>query len=271
MTNRVVLITGASSGIGHAIAKVLATQQSNTVIMSGRDGKKLTSLASELAKNSLAHVDSIAMDVTDENQVAETINKVVKKYGVIDTLVMSAGVSIHGYFSELQIRDFDEVMNTNLRGRFLTAKAVWPIMAESGHGVVINISSASGLSNYPTGSIYSATSAGVNSLMDSMALEGQEVGIKVANIVLGQVDTPIWNPNDELVNDARKGMLTPEGIADYVQFILSRPTNEHYRTTILHPFAMQPLLRGRNRGPGGDFPEIDTINKAAEDKQIFRI
>lgn len=271
MASHTILITGASSGIGRAIAKALATQQGNTVIMSGRDSRKLTSLANELAKNSLAHIDSVTMDVTDESQVVETINKVVKKYGAIDVLIMSAGVSIHGYFSELQTRDFDEVMNTNLRGRFLTAKAVWSIMAESGDGVVINISSASGLSNYPTGSIYSATSAGINSLMDSMALEGQEVGIKVANIVLGQVDTPIWNPNDKLVNDARKGMLTPESVADYVQFILSRPTNEHYRTTVLHPFAIQPLLRGRNRGPGGHFPRPNTVDKSLNDKQTFRI
>lgn len=271
MANNTILITGASSGIGYAIAKKLALNKNNTVIMSGRDNAKLLKLSEELAKDAFARVDSVVMDVTDDSQVAQVVERIVKKYGTINTLVMSAGVSIHGYFSELLARDYDEVVDTNLRGRFLTAKAVWPIMSKTGSGTIINISSASGLSNYPTGSIYSAASAGVNSLMDSMALEGQEIGIKVSNVVLGQVDTPIWNPSDDLVNSARKDMLSSEGVADYVEFVLSRPINEHYRTIVLHPFAMQPLLRGRNRGPGGRFPaQADDINKSNYG-QNFRI
>lgn len=271
MKNRVVLITGASSGIGYAIAEALARHKDNTIIMSGKNEKKLTKLTKELAANSPADIDSIVMDVTKTDQVTYAIEQVLKKYGTIDVLIMSAGVSIHGYFGELLVRDYDEVIDTNLKGRFLVAKAAWPIMSKNRGGVIVNISSASGLSNYSTGSIYSASSAGVNSLMDSMALEGQEIGIKVANVVLGQVDTPIWNPNDELVNSSRKGMLSPDGVASYVEFILSRPANEHYRTTVLHPFAIQPLLRGRNRGPGGKFPRTGGDIDELEGGQNFRI
>lgn len=274
MDKNIVVITGSSSGIGYAITEVLARNPKNIVVMLGRNKVKLAKAAKTIAKSSLAQVDSMPGDVTNNSHVKNVIDEVIKKYGTINTLVMSAGVSIHGPFNEILARDYDEVIDTNLKGRFLMSKAVWPTMLKGNASrQIINISSASGLSSYPTGSIYSAASAGVNSLMNSIMLEGQEVGIKVSNIVLGQVDTPIWNMSDDLVNSARKDMLASSAVAEYVEFIMSRPMNEHYRTVILHPFAIQPVLRGRNRGPGGEFPdklvEPDNSEDAKEPK--FRI
>lgn len=256
MDKNIVVITGSSSGIGYAITEVLARNPKNVVVMLGRNKIKLAKATEMITKSSLAQVDSMTGDVTNDIDVKNIIDEIIKRYGTINTLVMSAGVSIHGPFNDILVRDYDEVIDTNLKGRFLMSKAVWPTMLKgNNNSQIINISSASGLSNYPTGSIYSAASAGVNSLMNSIMLEGQEVGIKVSNIVLGQVDTPIWNMSDDLINSARKDMLASSSVAEYVEFIMSRPVNEHYRTVVLHPFAIQPVLRGRNRGPGGKFPD----------------
>lgn len=264
MDKKVAIVTGGSSGVGLGIAKKLVAENILTIIVS-RSESKLEEAKDFLMKINSENVYSIQADVSDANQVNSMVKEVVNRFGSIDYLIMSAGVSIHGPFNELLERDLDEVININLKGAFLTAKAVWPIMLNKEGCQIINISSASGLSPYPTGSIYCASKAGVNSLMDVLALEGQEVGIKVTNLCPGQIDTAIWNPDDEDVNMARKDMLKPESLGDLVHFILTRPANEHFRHVVIHPFAIQPYLRGRNRGPGGKFPKskskLDPIKK----------
>lgn len=269
MNKRIAIITGGSSGVGLGIAKKLVSENIITVIVS-RSPEKLEKAKLELCKINTENVYSVSADVSDSAQVAKMISEVVEKFGTVDYLIMSAGVSIHGSFNELLEHDWDEVIDTNLKGAFLTAKAVWPIMLRRDGCQIINISSASGLSPYPTGSIYCASKAGVNSLMDVLALEGQEVGIKVTNICPGQIDSAIWNPNDEDVNKAREDMLKPESIGDLVYYLLSRPQNEHFRNIVIHPFTIQPFLRGRNRGPGGKFPENPNQVKLDSNKK-FRI
>lgn len=257
MNKKIAIVTGGSSGVGLGIAKKLVSENIITIIVS-RSKDKLNTALKELNAIAPKNIYSIQADISDAAQVEKMVDEVVKKFGTIDYLIMSAGVSIHGPFEELLERDWDEVMNINLKGAFLTCKAVWSIMKQKKDCQIINISSASGLSPYPTGSIYCASKAGVNSLMDVIALEGQEIGIKVTSICPGQIDTAIWNPNDEDVNSARDGMLKPESLGDMVYYLLTRPYNEHFRNIIMHPFAIQPFLRGRNRGPGGKFPETKT-------------
>lgn len=269
MGTKVIVITGASSGIGFGIAEALSHDENNKLVLVSRSTKKLDNAKRRLRKNQ-AKVYCVAADVTNQDQVQAMIDETLSLCGTIDYLIMSAGVSIHGKFQDLLVRDWDEVVGTNLKGVFLTCKAVWPIMMQKNGCQIINVSSASGLSSYPTSSIYSASKAGVNALMDALILEGQEVGIKVSNIIPGQVDTAIWNPDDEDVNAARPGMLTPRSIGEYVEFMLSRPYNEHFRSVIVHPFAIQPLLRGRNRGPGGLFPQEKDRAQLNKD-QKFRI
>lgn len=269
MNKKIAIVTGGSSGVGLGIAKKLVAKDIFTIIVS-RSNEKLKKAKLEISKINQDNIYSISADISDSSQVSRMIQEIIEKFGTIDYLVMSAGVSIHGSFNDLLERDWEEVININLKGVFITAKAVWPIMLKKTNCQIINISSASGLTPYPTGSIYCASKAGVNSLMDVLALEGQEVGIKVTNICPGQIDSAIWNPEDEDVNKARKDMLNPESIGDLVYYILSRPHNEHFRNIVIHPFAIQPFLRGRNRGPGGNFPK--NLNKIKLDStKKFRI
>lgn len=267
MNKKVAIITGGSSGVGLGIAKKLVKENVITVLVS-RSPEKLEKAKNALGASKNSNVHTIQTDVTDSDQVTKMIKGVTSKFGTIDYLIMSAGVSIHGPYDKILERDWDEVINTNVKGVFLATKAVWPIMMKKKGCQIINISSASGLLAYPGGSIYCASKFGVNGLMDALALEGQELGIKVTNICPGQIDTPIWNPKDKDVNKARSGMLNTQSIADLVYYLLSRPGNEHFRNIILHPFAIQPYLRGRNRGPGGKFPEE---KKGLDNNKKFRI
>jgi len=192
------------------------------------------------------------------------VDTVKNKYGSIDYLINAAGVNIHGQFSKLDERDWDEVIDINLKGVFLCCKAVWPIMTQQKESQILTISSASGLNSYPTGTIYCASKAGLNSFMDALTLEASEVGIKVTNICPGQIDTPMWNLNDGEVNNARKYMLSADSIASLVDYVLTRPWNEQFKNLTLFPYeikgSMQLLLRSKNRGPGGKFPTSQENN-----------
>jgi len=246
----VAIVTGASSGMGYAICKELLNKN-YTVIMVSKNEKNLKKAFNQLNGDKYMEI----CDVRNSSSVKKLFDKLFSLFSKIDILVNSAGVSIHGDFEKLSSRDFDEVIDTNLKGTFNVTLEAWKRMKKIGSGHIINISSISGFRGYPSGSIYAASKFGVNGLMDSLALEGQECGIKVTNICPGQVDTNIWNPDDEDVNAARPGMLKSEAIASLVGYIISRPENEHFSEVTIKPFAIQPYLRGRNKGPGGKFPK----------------
>lgn len=264
--NKVAIVTGASSGIGLAVAKTLVNKGIK-VYMVSHDNNRLVTAASKF-ESDLAR--PITVDVRSSKEVFKVVDKIFKDAGHIDYLINCAGVSIHGDFDKLEERDWDEVVDTNLKGIFLFCRAVWPLMKSAGNCQIITISSASGNSGYSGGSIYCASKFGTNGLMESLALEGQEVGIKVTNICPGQVDSAIWNPNDLEVNQARTNMLNTKAIGQLVEFVISRPWNEHYKKININPFAIQPYLKGRNKGPGGKFPEQKEI-KSAEKGKTFRI
>lgn len=253
---KVAVVTGGSSGMGLAIASVLVKHGILTVIVS-RNKSKLDFAMDKLRGLGEGLAFAFVADVTKSEEINNCIDKIIKQHGKIDYLINSAGVSIHGPFLELDERDWNEVVDTNLKGTFLACKAVWSHMLNnlSSERQIVTISSASGMSGYSGGSIYCASKFGVNGLMEALVLEGQEVGIKVSTIIPGPVDTPIWNPNDELVNQARPKMLTAESIAETVYFVISSSANTNYRKVVVHPFEVQPYLKGRNKGHGGVFPK----------------
>lgn len=254
--HKIAIVTGGSSGIGFAITSKLIQNGIKTIIIS-KSQIKLDNALQKLKSINKDLVDAKRADVRNGKEISKCVDEIFRKYGKINYLINSVGVSIHGPFSKLEERDWDEVVDTNLKGVFLSCKAVWKYMLKQTETrpQIITISSASGQAGYSNGSIYCASKFGVNGLMDALYLEGQEIGIKISTVIPGPVDTQIWNLNDAEVDAARKNMLKTDAIADIVYYIISRPWNEHFRSIVLHPFAIQPFLRGRNRGPGGIFPK----------------
>ncbi len=265
---KIAIVTGASSGVGLEITKKLVKRKIKVYMVSHNEDR-LDSAKKE-AENLSKEIETIVVDVRKRNEVFKAVSKILEANEKIDYLINCAGVSIHGDFGKLEERDWNEVLNTNLKGVFLFCRAVWPIMKVSGNCQIITISSASGNTGYSGGSIYCASKFGVNGFMEALALEGQEVGIKVTNICPGQINTAVWNPNDPEVNKARAKMLNTKAIGELVEFLIKRPWNEHYKKINVNPFAIQPYLKGRNRGPGGKFPEQKNIIKTQKNK-TFRI
>jgi 3-oxoacyl-[acyl-carrier protein] reductase len=248
------VVFGGSSGIGFAIAKKLADNNVDLVVIS-RSEKKLKAAVGRLGKIGSGKKFYIKCDVSKYEEVESAICEAEEKIGGIDCLINSAGVSIHGEIDRLSESDFNEVIDINLKGVFNCSRAVWPIFKKKNNGQLVVISSASGLAGYATGTIYCASKSGVNGFLEALALEGKEAGIRVFNICPGQVNTPIWSSTDSVVARAKKGMLEGESVADLCWYLINRPSIELFQKVVIQPFLTQPNLRGRNRGPGGIFPK----------------
>lgn len=231
-----VLITGASSGIGQAIAVRFAQEGANVAInYRGGPGEAETTevLVHEacLAVRKHGCKDLIVQaDVSDEGQVAEMFAKVIGEFGSIDILVNNAGIQKPAASHEIEMRDFDRVMNVNLRGAFLCARqAIQHFLARGQGGVILNNSSVHEIVPKPKYLPYSISKGGMENLTKSLALEYAAHNIRVNAVGPGAVVTPInsaWthNPKAKMEVESHIPMgraAAPEEIASVFAFLAS--------------------------------------------------
>ena len=232
-TSRVIWITGASSGIGHALAEVFV-HHGDTVIASARNLAKLEELKAGLA--SAPGVCQVRRcDVGDERQVQDVGESIIKELGLIDLLINNAGVTYFKDFTATTTQEFDEVISTNLRGLFLTTKAVLPSMLQREAGVIINILSYAGKVTYTGSSAYAAAKAGAQAMMDVVRAETRGKGIKIVNVSPGAVLTPIWHPKVR----ERYGhlMMNPAEVAKVLFDLSMHPASIMIEDIIIRPQA----------------------------------
>ncbi|MBI1953475.1 MAG: glucose 1-dehydrogenase [Candidatus Omnitrophica bacterium] len=187
LTGKTALVTGASRGIGKALALALAKAGCD-VAVNARAAESLKGTVQEIEKLGRKAV-AAAGDVTDEKQVKEFVGLAVKALGRIDILVNNAGVWEGTYFFRLPKEQWDHVMNVNLSGVFLTAKAVGRLMLKQRSGKIINISSVLGLRGSPEAIAYCASKAGVIQMTRVMAIELGRAGVQVNCLAPGMVAT----------------------------------------------------------------------------------
>ena len=208
MAERAALITGGSSGIGLAIARMLRDEGFGLTLVSRRR-KKIEAAAEELG--ALA----VAADVGDADECARAVAEHRGRFGRLDVLVNSAGVGIAGTIEQLPAKHFDLQVGVNLRGLFLVTQAAVPLLRES-HGLVVNLASIAGTLPTPGLATYGATKAAVISLTKSLNEELDGDGVRAIAICPGFVDTPMaeWSgiPSDE--------MIQPEDCAEVVRMCL---------------------------------------------------
>ncbi len=232
--NKVILVTGASSGIGKAVATYLSKQH---YIVYG---------ASRTARPS-DDFETIRMDVTDREMVRSAIDEIYKKEGRIDGVLNNAGIGSVGAFENVDQEDFQKVFDINVHGTINVCQAVLPIMREQGSGHLINISSIGSVMGLPFRSIYCSSKAAVDIITETIRLEVNRFGIEVCLVHPGDVRTEIGQrrvisaPEDdkvygnqfrrtfeELERDVEKG-LSPEVFGPVVDKILkSRKVNRNY-------------------------------------------
>jgi dehydrogenase/reductase SDR family protein 4 len=188
LTGRVAVITGASKGIGKAIARGLAEQGAN-VVVSSRKQDAVDEVAAEFRADGFEAI-GIACHVGDEAQLKNLVEKTTEKYGGIDILVNNAATNpVFGPIEEMTGEVFDKVMNVNVRACMLLANLCKPSMAKRGHGSIINIASVEGMKPSPMMSIYSVSKAALIMLTQSQAREWGSDGIRSNAICPGLIQT----------------------------------------------------------------------------------
>lgn len=235
------LITGATSGIGKATAKIFAENKIDLIIC-GRRKDKLIALQKELS--ALVQVDILSFDVCNFDEVSNSLNTLKNKLENIDILINNAG-GAHGLapFDQASIKDFDTMIDTNVKGLLYVSKIITPFMIKRKKGTIINVSSIAGKENYPNGNVYSATKFAVDSITKGMRFDLNPYGIKVGSINPGMVETEFslvrFKGDENKAKAVYQGMdpLTAKDIGETIYFMASRPPHVVVADLTLFPLA----------------------------------
>jgi len=191
--NPIILITGASQGIGAAIAKMFAAELPGVrLALVARNEKNLRAIAKACIKSG-AVVEIFPCDVSDEASVAAMAAAVIKHFGRVDVLINNAGAFESASMLETKVALFDRMIAVNLRSTFLVSQAFLPGMVKRGRGDVFNVSSIAGLQAYPNGAAYCAAKYGVTGLTAVMRAEMKDKGVRVCCVHPGATWTPSWS------------------------------------------------------------------------------
>ena len=225
--NKVVLITGASKGIGKYTAEYFAKNNYNVVINYLTSKEDALKLKCELENKYNITCLTIKADVSCEEEVRKMVDSVIDKFGHIDTLVNNAGIAIDTTFEDKTVSNFNKILATNLVGTFLVIKYVSKYMKKEGKGSIVNVSSTNGIdSYYPYSMDYDASKAGINILTKNLAVE-LSPNIRVNAVAPGWVKTEM---NKELDKDYIKSeeekialgrFAAPIEIAKIIYFLAS--------------------------------------------------
>jgi 3-oxoacyl-[acyl-carrier protein] reductase len=216
-TKKTAIITGSGRGIGKEIAIILAKKSVNVVVCS-RTQSEITSTVQEITKRTLnSNVLGKKCDVSVPSQVNSLVKSALDKFGVntIDILVNNAGVAFNKKLLGTTEEEWDQTINSNLKGAFLFAKAVLPQMISNRSGVILNVNSGAGKAGFSNLSAYCASKFGLVGLAESLALEVSEYeNIRVLTIFLGEVATKMWQEYDFSYYQINKSkMLQPHDVA----------------------------------------------------------
>ncbi len=231
MLQKVVWITGASTGIGKEIANAIS-KAGHIVVISARRKSRLAAIASEI-KFAGREATAFVCNVSSERSVQSTAKRIREKYGKIDALINNAGVTVFKSFLDTKVFDFDNIISTNLRGTFLCIKAVLPFMIKLRKGHIINILSVSAKSVFTNSSAYAASKAGTLALSNCLRKEVRRYNIKVSNILPGAVETPMWDRKS--IQKYHNRMMLPSDIAQIVLDVFNQPKKVLIEDVVIRP------------------------------------
>lgn len=227
--SKTVLITGATSGIGHATALAFA-KAGYDLLVCARRLEVLENMKAEFEPEYGIKVTPFALDVTDRKAVAETLPAVIEKAGGVDILVNNAGLA-QGLdaFQESSLDDVELMINTNVKGLLYVSRTVLSFMLAKNSGHIINLGSTAGIYAYAKGAVYCATKAAVKTLSDGIRIDTIESDIKVTTIQPGIVETPFsevrFHGDKEKAAAVYAGVeaLQAEDIAEIIVFAATQP------------------------------------------------
>jgi len=239
LAGMVAVITGAGSGVGRAVAMALAAAGGMPVLV-GRTREPLwetAALVAGVGGQSLVR----PADVTDEAAMTEVFAETADEVEGIDAAILAAGVGRYGPVESYPLADWEETLATNLTGPFLCAKAAIPHLRRNGGGAIVAVSSGAGKQGYPQLGAYSASKFGLMGLMQGLAGEVADDGIKVCTVVPGSILTPfggrsVAEKREEMARDPGRKYLYPEDVAEAILFLLRQPRHAWTQELNLWPF-----------------------------------
>lgn len=194
LTNKVVLITGASSGIGFELARSLAAEKCKLVLLNRRIN--ITERLAYEFTNSECEIISIYCDVTKQEQVHAAINQVINKFGKIDIAILNSGISGRTSLDKFSNETAKEIFDVNVFGIFNCVKAVLPIYKKQRFGTIVGVSSLADARGFPNSGLYCASKAAVSIFLESIRIELKKYNIKVITVKPGFVKTPMTDKNN---------------------------------------------------------------------------
>ncbi len=230
LKNKIVLITGASSGIGQACALAFAKEGAN-LMLAARRLNRLKTIASSITKQYNSKILTIELDVRNYEKVKSTISSLQEDWKQIDVLINNAGLA-RGYsrLYEGEVEHWEEMIDTNIKGLLYITRQVLPSMAERENGHVINIGSTAGHDVYQNGNVYCATKFAVSALTQSIRLDVLDKNVRVSTVDPGMVRTEFsdvrFSGDKEKVEKVYEGVipLSAEDVAEAVIFCATRPS-----------------------------------------------
>ncbi|MFA5028042.1 MAG: SDR family oxidoreductase [Candidatus Methylomirabilota bacterium] len=236
LAGKIAIVTGASTGMGRAIALALAGAGASLALVA-RNAAHLE----ETAAASRTHGGEAVVypgDVADQAFARQVIEETVGRFGRLDLLVNNAGTSSrHRNLADISVTDWRRTLETNLTGAFLFTRYILPVMRAAGGGQIINISSGAGLTpSAPAGVAYSASKHALHSLTGSINVEERRHGIRACVIAPGETDTPILHQRPLMPSaEGRATMLRAEDIGNAVLFVASQPAHVAVELVVVTP------------------------------------
>ncbi len=240
MKDKIVVITGASSGIGEATAKKLAEAGAKLVLIARREDR-LQTLAQKLMDEYQTESMVVQLDITDRSAVLEAFENIISAMGRVDVLVNNAGLMPVSYLDKLKIDEWDRMIDVNLKGLLYCIAGVLPQMKTQGGGHIVNVSSVAGRRVWPGFAVYNATKFGVTALSEAMRMElTPKMNIKVTVIEPGAVATELTQTitDSDILEDFGKRSVTPlqaQDIANAIYYAVSQPNEVMVSEVLVMP------------------------------------
>lgn len=220
ITDKVVIITGASSGIGTEIAKSLAAEGAK-LVLTGRSAERLAAARDQLGDTP---VHTTLADVTSPADCQRVVDEAVEQFGTVDVLVNNAGYAPPAPLLDTDEALWDITIDTCLKGVYLMTQAAVRVMLPKGGGTILQISSVAGKNGYPRRTAYCAAKWGVEGFTAALRAELGSEGIRAHTINPGAVATPWWDTaNDAQDAEVMERMIQPEEVAEAVRWLLTQP------------------------------------------------
>jgi NADP-dependent 3-hydroxy acid dehydrogenase YdfG len=246
LSNKIAFITGASSGIGLATARAFAAQGARLILAA----RRIERFA--LERNTLGDADNfltLSLDVTDHTAVERAVAALPKEWGDIDILVNNAGLS-RGLdkLYEGQRQDWEEMIDTNVKGLLYVTRAVVPGMVERGRGHIVNLGSTAGRMTYPNGAVYCATKAAERSITEGLREDLLGTPLRVTTVDPGMVETEFsevrFRGDKQRAAKVYENItpLKPEDVADAILYAVTRPAHVNVSEVLLTPVAQANSL-----------------------------